>query len=222
MMNHAPASNISDASNGNDEDIRGQLYALYLPIRSSEQSSSPGWEAEEAAAIASAFLAQAQLEARRRAAGPMNGANENKTPRLLRRVRNFVAGLFGAALATSATVGHAQTSSIPQPWISYARLASGQFQSWLSDPASDAVQRLHARMQERMLKAQADQPPPALIVKVWVGTEGHVDGVSFATLGDPVTDSDLQSILTSRALSEPPPRDMKQPMILQLNLDYLP
>ena len=222
MMTHAPASNISDASNGNDKDIRGQLYALYLPVNASEKTSGPAWGAEEAAAIAGASLAQVHLDARKRVDESMNTAKQSKTPRLLRRVRNFIAGLFGAALTTGATVGHAQTSNIPQPWISYAGLASGQFQSWLSDPTSDAVQRLHARMQARLLQAEANQPPPALIVKVWVGTQGQVDGVSFATLGDPVTDSDLQSILTSRPLSEPPPRDMKQPMVLQLNLDYLP
>jgi hypothetical protein len=203
--------------------IWGRLYALYLPIRSQEKLLGPAWEAEEAAAVANGFLAPARLEptARERVPHAMTISKQGKTARLLRRIRNVVAGLFGAALATGATVSHGQTS-VPQPWISYARLASGQFQAWLSDPASEAVQRLHARMQDRMLKADANQPPPALIVKVWVGTEGHVDGVSFNTLGDPVTDSDLQSILTSRPLSEPPPRDMKQPMILQLNLDYLP
>lgn len=150
----------------------------------------------------------------------MNASREKKMPRALRHVRNFLAGLFGAALASTASVGHAQTNGIPQPWISYARLASGQFQAWLSDGASDAVQRLHARLQDRMLKADANTPPAALIVRVWVARDGHVDGVSFDSLGDTTADSDLRSILTSQSLSESPPRDMKQPMVLQLNLDY--
>lgn len=151
----------------------------------------------------------------------MTPTREPKTPRVLRRVRNFLAGLFGAALATTATVGHTQSNTIPQPWIGYARLASGQFQAWLSDGANDAVQRLHARLQERMLKADSTMPPPALIVRVWIGPNGHVDNVVFDTLGDPTSDKDLRGILTSQSLSEPPPRDMKQPMVLQLKLDYL-
>ena len=151
----------------------------------------------------------------------MNPTREPKTPRVLRRVRNFLAGLFGAALASTATVGHTQSNNIPQPWISYARLASGQFQAWLSDGSSDAVQRLHARLQDRMLKADSSMPPPALIVRVWIGPNGHVDNVVFDTLGDPTADKDLRVILTSQSLSEPPPRDMKQPMVLQLDLDYL-
>jgi hypothetical protein len=151
----------------------------------------------------------------------MNGLSKKKVPRLARRTRNFIAGLFGLALVSSAPAGHAQ-SSIPQPWINYAQLASGQFQAWLSDGSSDAVHRLHAKLADRMLKADANTPPPALIVRVWVGSNGQVEGVSFDTLGDATADSDLRSILTSQSLSEAPPRDMGQPMVLKLNLDYRP
>jgi hypothetical protein len=151
----------------------------------------------------------------------MNGPSEKKLPRLARRARNFIAGLFGLALVSSAPATHAQ-SSIPQPWISYAQLASGQFQAWLSDGSSDAVHRLHARLADRMLNATANSPPPALIVRVWVGSDGHVEAVSFDSLGDATVDSDLRSIFTSQTLSEAPPRDMRQPMVLKLNLDYQP
>lgn len=149
----------------------------------------------------------------------MNTSREKILPRLARRTRNFLAGLFGVALVSTAPVGNAQ-SNIPQPWISYARLASGQFQAWLSDGSSDAVQRLHQRLQDRMLKADANTPPPPLIVRVWVAEDGHVERVAFDSLGDATADSDLRAILTSQSLSENPPRDMKQPMVLKLDLNY--
>jgi hypothetical protein len=153
----------------------------------------------------------------------MTTSSEKHFPRTMRRVRNFLAGLFGAALTSTAPVGLAQTApngGIPQPWISYARLASGQFQAWLSDGSSDAVQRLHQRMQDRLLKADPNLPPPAVIVRVWVAQDGHVEKVTFDTLGDQTADADLRSILTSQSLSEAPPKDMKQPMVLKLDLDY--
>lgn len=151
----------------------------------------------------------------------MNPTSSTRPARLLRRVRNALAGLFGIALAASSPMGHAQQAGgIPQPWISYARLASGQFQQWLSDGSSDVVQRLHAHLQDRMLKADPNAPPPPLVVRVWVGNDGRVSRVDFNSLGIQQADDDLRAILTGQPLSESPPRDMRQPMILQLTLDY--
>jgi hypothetical protein len=142
-------------------------------------------------------------------------------PPFMRRARNWMAGLLGIALVSSAPLGLAQTGGIPQPWLSYARLASGQFQAWLSDGSNEAVQRLHAQWQKRLMGAAANSPPPAVIVRVWVAEKGQVSRVVFNTLGDAATDNDLRAILTAQPLSEPPPRDMRQPMVLKLDLDFL-
>ena len=127
-------------------------------------------------------------------------------------------GLVGLGLAASGTPVLAVTP-IPQPWISYANMAGNQLQSTLSDPADAAVQRLHAWMQARLLREGAPPPPP-LVVRVWVAADGRVERVAFESLGDAQADADLRALLTAQPLSEPPPRDMRQPMVLQLTLSF--
>jgi len=112
-----------------------------------------------------------------------------------------------------------QAAQPPQHWISYAQLASNQFAAWLSDPADDAVVRLHGWMQERLLKDGQPLPPP-LVTRVWVAPSGQVERLEFASLGNAQADNDLRALLTSRPLSESPPPDMRQPMVLQLTLDF--
>lgn len=134
-------------------------------------------------------------------------------------------GALGVGLTVSATpVSAAQPSAasaqpIPQHWISYAQMAGNQFEAWLSDPANDTVVRLHTWMQERMLKDGQPLPPP-LVVRVWVAPSGKVERVEFASLGQVQADADLRSLMMAQSLSEPPPRDMRQPMVLQLTLSF--
>ena len=40
-------------------------------------------------------------------------------------------------------------------------------------------------------------------------------------LGDAQADADLRALMTAQPLSEPPPRDMRQPMVLQLTLSFV-
>lgn len=145
---------------------------------------------------------------------------EKKTRRsgMLRALRRLL-GSVGLGLAVSSTPVLAQ-SAPPQNWISYAQLASNQFEGWLSDPENDTVQRLHAWMQQRML--QDGQPlSPSLVTRVWVAADGRVGRVEFDTLGNAQADADLRALLTAQPLSEPPPPDMRQPMILQLTLSIV-
>lgn len=127
-------------------------------------------------------------------------------------------GLVGLGLAATGAPVQAQTP-VPQHWISYANLAGNQLQSTLSDPADAVVLRLHAWMQARLLREGAPPPPP-LVVRVWVAADGRVEGVAFESLGDAQADADLRALLTAQPLSEPPPRDMRQPMVLQLTLSF--
>ena len=129
---------------------------------------------------------------------------------------------LGLASAAAPVVATAQTQQqVPQHWISYANLAGNQLQSSLSDPASDTVVRLHAWMQARMLKEGQPVPPPPVVVRVWVAPSGKVDRVAFDSLGDAQADTDLRALLTAQPLAEPPPRDMRQPMVLQLTLSFV-
>lgn len=140
-----------------------------------------------------------------------------------RRLRMALGGLglgLSAAAAPLAASAQAQPQ-VPQHWISYANLASNQLQSSLSDPASDTVVRLHTWMQERMLKEGQPVPPAPVVVRVWVAGSGKVERVAFDSLGDAQADTDLRALLTAQPLAEPPPRDMRQPMVLQLTLSFV-
>jgi hypothetical protein len=126
-------------------------------------------------------------------------------------------GWAAATVPTSATAAELQ---VPQHWLSYAQLVSNQFQGWLSDAKNDSVVRLHTYMQDRMLQEGASPPRP-LVVRVWVAQSGRVERLEFSSLGSAQADADLRSLLTSQPLSEPPPPDMRQPMVLQLDLTFV-
>jgi hypothetical protein len=131
-------------------------------------------------------------------------------------------GLVGVGLAVSVSPSPASAQSAGQPprnWISYAQLASNQFEAWLSDPDDDTVQRLHAYLQNRMLLEGQPLPPP-LVARVWIAADGRVSRVEFPSLGTAQADADLRSLLTAEPLSETPPPDMRQPMVLQLSLSF--
>lgn len=163
----------------------------------------------------------------------MNGKNmqENTSPavvakhgvvkRTMHRVLKMM-GMLGVGLTVSSAPVMVQTAmaqSVPQHWISYAQMAGNQLEAWLSDPANDAVVRLHTWMQERLLKEGQPLPPP-LVVKVWVAPDGKISRAEFASLGQAQADTDLRSLMMTQSLSEPPPRDMRQPMVLQLSLSF--
>ncbi|WP_414144408.1 YbaB/EbfC family DNA-binding protein [Burkholderia territorii] len=111
----------------------------------------------------------------------------------------------------------AQTADVPQPWISYAQLVGRQFQAWL-EADGDAADRLHRYLEERVLNARADAPPPAIVVRAWIGANGAVTRVEFASLGSADADATLRQLLTASPLTEAPPPDMLQPLRVRLRL----
>ena len=129
-------------------------------------------------------------------------------------------GLASVAVPVAATA-QTQQPQVPQHWISYATLAGNQLQASLGNPADDTVVRLHAAMQSRMLKEGQSVPPAPVVVRVWVAPAGRIERVAFDSLGDAQADTDLRTLLTTQTLAEPPPRDMRQPMVLQLTLSFV-
>ncbi|KVL49338.1 hypothetical protein WS99_18590 [Burkholderia territorii] len=111
----------------------------------------------------------------------------------------------------------AQTADVPQPWISYAQLVGRQFQAWL-EADGDAADRLHRYLEERVLNARADAPQPAIVVRAWIGANGAVTRVEFASLGSADADATLRQLLTASPLTEAPPPDMLQPLRVRLRL----
>lgn len=125
-----------------------------------------------------------------------------------------------AALAILSLGGTAVAQSMPVPasWRSYAGLAGQQFQAWLMAD-DDVAFRLHKFLEDRAVSA-TDTPPGPLLVRVWIGPEGQVTQLDFASLGSSQADADLRQILTVSPLSEPPPPDMRQPLTLRLDLQF--
>ncbi|MCR6629205.1 MAG: hypothetical protein NVV74_03620 [Magnetospirillum sp.] len=125
-----------------------------------------------------------------------------------------------AALATLSLGGTAAAQSTPVPasWKSYAGLVGHQFQAWLMAD-DDVAWRLHKFLEDRAVSA-ADTPPGPLLVKVWINSEGQVTQLDFASLGSSQADVDLRQLLTTNPLSEPPPPDMRQPLMLRLDLQF--
>lgn len=83
----------------------------------------------------------------------------------------------------------------------------------------DIAYRLHKYLEDRAVSA-TDTPLEPLLIKVWIGPEGAVTRLDFSSLGAPQADADLRQILTAAPLSEPPPPDMRQPLMLRLNLQF--
>ncbi|NTZ84678.1 YbaB/EbfC family DNA-binding protein [Burkholderia metallica] len=122
-----------------------------------------------------------------------------------------------SVLAGGAAPAVAQTADVPPTWIRYGQLAGQQFQTWL-EADGDAADRLHRYLETRVLNARADAPPPAIVVRAWIGANGVVTRVEFASLGDPDADATLRQLLTAGPLAEPPPPDMLQPLRVRLRL----
>lgn len=113
--------------------------------------------------------------------------------------------------------GRSQTSDVPQPWISYAQLVGHQFQAWL-EADDDAANQLHRYLEDRILNAKDDAPPPAVVIRAWIGADGAVTSVEFDSLGDAKADAILRQLLTAHPIVEPPPPDMRQPLRVRLHL----
>ncbi|WP_440130165.1 YbaB/EbfC family DNA-binding protein [Trinickia symbiotica] len=125
--------------------------------------------------------------------------------------------VLAACAIVSSVPALPQTRDVPQPWIAYAQLVGRQFHAWL-EADNDAADRLHQYLEERILNAQADAPPPAIVIRAWIGANGSITNVEFDSLGDAKADATLRQLLTQHPMSETPPPDMLQPLRVRLRL----
>lgn len=135
-----------------------------------------------------------------------------------RRVRDTFAGLMGVGLVAGAA-GVAAQGGAPAHWMAYAQLASNQLHDWLSDAENESAARLYKWGQARMAGQAGTAAPESVVVRLWLDRKGRIERTEFTSLGDAQADADLRQVLTAQPLSEPPPSDMAQPMVLQLTLD---
>lgn len=137
--------------------------------------------------------------------------------------RALFAWVLAMTLAWAVLPACAQSglSAVPQPWLSYARLTSHQFQVWL-EADDDAANQLHRFLEERVMNAKGEQPPAAIVIRAWIAADGTVSRVEFNSLGDPTADATLRRLLTEHPISEPPPADMPQPLRVRLHIEANP
>jgi hypothetical protein len=139
--------------------------------------------------------------------------------------KSAIKWLLGLAAGIGLASGlHAQGAqpaapAVPQHWISYAEMVGNQFAEWLSDPQDDTVVQLHTWLQDRVLK-EGQPPLPPLVARVWISPRGMVEKLDVPSVGNAQADARLRQLLTTRPLPEPPPSDMRQPVALQLSLDF--
>ncbi len=161
----------------------------------------------------------------------------------VRTARRGVVGSLGAALLalTGSVWAGAQPAPVtadaaPQAWVSYAQQVSARLQSALSGDAETA-QRFGVFFDQWVAASApaadvseasgvasngdavaAGGPPPTLKVRVWLDRTGHVTQVSFdaAAIGDDQAVADLRALLLQQSVGAPPPRAMKQPVVIRL------
>ena len=136
------------------------------------------------------------------------------------RIRHFAASAL-ALLGLAASHADARTLSpeqAPTAWVAYAQNATQTITGSLNGDEPPAPQVRAAMLGSGKAPAQ---PPPPLGVAIWLGRDGMLSRVDFASLGSSQVGKDLRHLLVGRHLP-PPPRKMRQPMRLALHVQPRP
>ena len=144
-------------------------------------------------------------------------ASGRSNPSNRRNRSNWFGMLIALLTMTGSMSVRSQTLDVPQPWIDYAHQVGRQFQASL-ETDNDAANQLHRFLEDRILNAKGATPPPAIVVRAWIGADGAVTRVEFDTLGDAKADATLRQLLTAHPIAEPPPADMRQPLRVRLQM----
>jgi hypothetical protein len=134
----------------------------------------------------------------------------------LRVVLGALAVLFGtrAVSVRAASEGDkASTTEVPSSWQAFAARLQRQFQERLSSDEQHA-----ARLRDSMMKrAQAKGAAPALVLRVWMLTDGKVSRVELEGSQENNASRELDAVLIGETIGAVPP-DMPQPLRLRLSL----
>ncbi|MDQ7978503.1 hypothetical protein QYH69_14730 [Paraburkholderia sp. SARCC-3016] len=149
-----------------------------------------------------------------------------------------VAGALGAALLAfthSVWAGtgaqHVSIEKAPQAWLAYAQRVSETLQTALSSDTQtahrfndyfsnwvDTDAGMLAPSQKTADGAPLPFDPPTLKVRVWLDRTGQVEQVRFDAIGDDAAEADLRALLLAQTVGAPPPRLMKQPVVVRLSV----
>lgn len=126
---------------------------------------------------------------------------------------------FGLALGGVASAQTIPLSQAPPAWVRYAESATGTITGWLREESETGV-RLRAYL-EGTREAEG-QPTPPLMLRLWIGADGAVTRVEFTPFAHDEANNDIRSLVVGRKLPSAPPADMRQPMLLGVQLDARP
>jgi hypothetical protein len=124
-------------------------------------------------------------------------------------------GLSGALHGQAMAAGSVSVEQAPTAWLAYAKDATASVTAWLNGDAPPAPRMRDALMQ---LHPNTDQPPPTLVLSLWVSPTGAISKVEAKPTGDAPADADLRALLLGRQLPAPP-KGMLLPMRLGIQIN---
>ncbi|MFM0644649.1 hypothetical protein PQR14_09975 [Paraburkholderia bryophila] len=102
----------------------------------------------------------------------------------------------------------------PVAWVHYAERVARRLHSAL-DGADGAACRLRASL-EQQASAVADNEPWVLRLKTWLDARGRIERIECAPRCLPEIEADLHLVVVGKGIGKAPPRDMIQPVVVQL------
>lgn len=132
---------------------------------------------------------------------------------ILAALRRFLVG------PRPAGAGHVRLADAPAAWADYARLVSAEIGDAL-DGAQPAAQRLHSAAVQcsPANDGSMDQPyrQSATRLMVWLDGRGRIEAIQCVPSRSQALEADLQAVLMGRRMGSPPPRGMRQPIVVLL------
>jgi hypothetical protein len=128
--------------------------------------------------------------------------------------RRGILGLLGlAGLAAAASPATAiSLDKAPHAWVVYAQKSTQTITGWLNGDAAPGPRLRDSVFARASQQGQAPQP---LLLSLWLGKDGAVTRVEFASLGDDQADKDLRTLLLGHRLTRPP-KNILMPMRLKV------
>jgi len=139
--------------------------------------------------------------------------------KVMKRWLSSLGAFLGAVLPLGqATAKAVAPGEAPAAWMAYATTSMSVLTARLN---GEAVPAPRVRAVLDATRPAPDQPTPILVVKLWIDGQGAITRTEFASLGDAQADQDLRTLIAGQKLA-PPPRDMRQPLRIALQLPPTP
>lgn len=126
---------------------------------------------------------------------------------------------LGLSLGGVASAQTIPPSKAPVEWVRYAESATRTVTGWLREESETGV-RLRTHLEST--REAKGQPTKPLMLRLWIGADGAVTRVEFTPFAHDQANADVRSLIVGRKLPSAPPVDMRQPMLLGVQLDARP